>query len=363
MLFDVSRHRRTIHSLQSVLDQHAAAHCNKRFQTPAKTRVEMQQIVGNVECEKENTPAKNSTSTPKKNQQLNTSSVMILSYTPLQSEKERRHMGCKTPAVADKSARLMQTPLVSPSMMGSPMNVSKGGDSMYLVDLTTPPAKSVSRSNASSAMSGTKGRLLGTINLVSPSPKSKTPISVRNQTGSALLKSAIKNAHITKGNMFGTPSTPKLSAKSKLLSRSACKSADRQGTFARIGPGNTIKKDLMMKMTAEDPSKEPFDREETPPKTDPSSIDLTDDCIDNEVPIAVGILYSEQIELPTSSDVHAFDVEAVIKKPNFTRQVRCSNFSDITPDASFAENNTDNETNEHQIQEHKVDTIIASCTW
>ncbi|XP_035782798.1 uncharacterized protein LOC118461493 isoform X27 [Anopheles albimanus] len=359
VLFEFSRHRRTIHSLQSVLDQHEATHGKKRLQTPAKPPAEMLQVASHEEYEKENTPVKNTVNTPKKNQQLNTSSVMILSYTPLQSEKERRHVGCKTPNVADKPVRLVQTPLVSTSMLGSPMNVSKGGDSMYLVDLTTPTSKSVSRSNASSAVSGAKGRLLGTINLVSPSPKSTTPVSIRGRNGSALLKSAIKNAHITKGSMCGTPNTPKLSARNKLLARSGCKSADRQSTHTRIVPGNSIKKDLMKKMTAEDPSKDPFANEDAPRNTDPS-IDLTEDCIDNELPVAVDTLCSEQIVPPTLSDVPAFDIEAVIKKPNFTRQIRCSNFSDITPDASYTENNADIETNENQTQEHRENTIIAS---
>lgn len=176
--------------------------------------------------------------------------MIILSYTPSLDTRSKANLR-KTPlsAARQQCTPKLRTPYLTPKNDNETVGVtptqtpsiSKAGNSMYLIDLTTPNSGhssfACSPSNVNRSLSFSKVSSMGMIDLTTPSPK--TPAGLKNKEKS-LLKSALKSANKTnlsaaKGSAIGridlitpSPKTPTLLNNSiKGLLKSALKNASR----------------------------------------------------------------------------------------------------------------------------------------
>lgn len=320
--------------------------------------------------------------------QLENSAMMILSYTPAIGSRSKANIQ-KTPISASRSAQRLNylTPKnENISISGTPQK-TKAGNSMYLIDLTTP--NSGHSSFVCSPMLDTHGSLVGSpkvglIDLTTPSPKKvKTPTSVLKSTQhKTLLKSALKNASrtpiTTLRTATATPVTPKTVPKISLNDtpiKSAASTRSNKTPVRGSARGGSIRSKLEIsnnlqpapvRMEANPStlavvqlnlaeSKEAnimttdelfdtlvgrqsivktYERKSTSPKKTPCPLILAKDT--NDMPKTDIDLWVESVVAAVSSP-EPVNIDAIIRKPNQTTQVRSSQYSDITPHESFVE--------------------------
>lgn len=362
----------------------AASAANTPFYTP--------------EPEKENSvPVTKTPKTPML--QLENSAMMILSYTPAIGSRSKANIQ-KTPISGAKSGQRLNylTPKnENVSVSGTPQK-SKAGNSMYLIDLTTPT--SGHSSFVCSPMLDTTASSVGTpkvglIDLTTPSPKKvKTPASALKSTQQkTLLKSALKNASRTPRTALrmatGTPATPKAIPKISLNdtpTRSATSTRSNKtpasGSARAVSIRSRLETPISSKKQPDPDRKEPapstptavqtdqtkpkatpimttdelfdtlvgrqsvaktYERKSTSPKKTPCRLVLAEDTSD--MPKTDIDLWVESVVAAVTSP-EPVNMDSIIRKPNRTTQVRSSQYSDITPHESFAEGSATASTSE-----------------
>ncbi|XP_038116818.1 LOW QUALITY PROTEIN: proliferation marker protein Ki-67 [Culex quinquefasciatus] len=361
----------------------AASAANTPFYTP--------------EPEKENSvPVTKTPKTPML--QLENSAMMILSYTPAIGSRSKANIQ-KTPISGAKSGQRLNylTPKnENVSVSGTPQK-SKAGNSMYLIDLTTPT--SGHSSFVCSPMLDTTASSVGTpkvglIDLTTPSPKKvKTPASALKSTQQkTLLKSALKNASRTprtalRGNWNARDSqsdskislndTPTRSATSTRSNKTPA-----SGSARAVSIRSRLETPISSKKQPDPDRKEPapstptavqtdqtkpkatpimttdelfdtlvgrqsvaktYERKSTSPKKTPCPLVLAEDTSD--MPKTDIDLWVESVVAAVTSP-EPVNMDSIIRKPNRTTQVRSSQYSDITPHESFAEGSATASTSE-----------------
>ncbi|XP_039448818.2 LOW QUALITY PROTEIN: mucin-17-like [Culex pipiens pallens] len=326
--------------------------------------------------------------------QLENSAMMILSYTPAIGSRSKANIQ-KTPISAAKSGQRLNylTPKnENVSVSGTPQK-SKAGNSMYLIDLTTPT--SGHSSFVCSPMLDTTASSVGTpkvglIDLTTPSPKKvKTPASALKSTQQkTLLKSALKNASRTPRTALltatGMPATPKTIPKISLndtQTRSATSTRSNKtpasgsaravsirsrletpisskkqpepapSTPTAVQPDQTESKatpimttdELFDTLVGRQSVAKTYERKSTSPKKTPCPLVLAEDTSD--MPKTDIDLWVESVVAAVTSP-EPVNMDSIIRKPNRTTQVRSSQYSDITPHESFAEGSATASTSE-----------------
>ncbi|XP_058821500.1 mucin-2-like isoform X2 [Topomyia yanbarensis] len=331
---------------------------------------------------------------------LENSAMMVLSYTPTVGTRSKNIQKTAwssarkgqidtylTPKKENVSASVV-TPLQS-------SNISKAGNSMYLIDLTTPGSCHNSYvcsplRERNSSLSSSVGSSAGLIDLITPSPKKVKAASsaVMRSTQKGLLKSALKNASRTPQTpIVGTPkNVPKISIDDQMSKSLTYKKIGRtpmSATKSKIR--RQIESPIVSKISSktpvsdrqEDVSKKACSSggiKETPESEEP--VMTTDELFDTllgrqsikktygrksespkkiKSPLVIGEEASElpktDIDLWVESVVassETMDVDSLIKKPNRTTQIRSSQYSDITPHDSFIDGSNVPVANEEQ---------------
>ncbi|XP_055550569.1 proliferation marker protein Ki-67-like isoform X2 [Wyeomyia smithii] len=353
------------------------------------------------EMDKENTnfsSAMKITKTPAL--QLENSAMMILSYTPSSATRSKAHV-MKTPLSVAKT-KCIQSPRMSsenlsPITPSKSSNVSKAGNSMYLIDLTTP-GSGHSRSYACSplreknSLSQSSVESSGLIDLITPSPKkSRLPSSAMiKSTQKVLLKSALKNASKTPRTLLvGTPKpVPKIvidnsiskSLPIRKINDTSNTHKSRVSNFA-ASPVSSKKTSGVRVLTQSPKIVESKQFHSTEGTVSENNIQLADTETDNTPAMTTDELFDTLLgrhsvkktytrksdspkknivpligdvgcssELPktdidlwvesaveTTATAKIAEVESAIRKPNRTTQIRSSQYSDITPHESFVD--------------------------
>lgn len=329
--------------------------------------------------------------------QLENSAMMILSYTPVVGPRSKANVA-KTPlSSAKKATPGLRSGFLTPkndnnstvaTTLNSP-NVSKVGNSMYLIDLTTPTSKNSSYVSSRSDQSFSSSA--GLIDLTTPpSKKSKTPSSaIAKSSQKGLLRSALKNASKTPLSALrsryatGTPKhvakillddsvskSPKTPAKSIATPASGFKSKTRsqmgtpvqnqtfdspaaacsrepqtpQEKGERGGETETPKEtpvmttdELFDTLVGRQSIRKTYSRKSESPKKLPSPLVPAEGS--SELPKTdIDIWVDSVVAAVTSPE--PLDAESFMKMPNRTTQVRSSQYSDITPHESFTDAHT-----------------------
>lgn len=323
---------------------------------------------------------------------LENSAMMILSYTPVIGPRVKTNLQ-KTP-LSKKKADTPQlrsgylTPkndniLVS-NIAAKSQSVSKVGNSMYLIDLTSPATANDS-SFVYSQSDGSFSSSAGLIDLTTPpSKKLRTPSStVAKSAQKGLLRSALKNASKTplsglrsrlvketpksvakirldesiintpttpaKGQKRSRPTTPASTTTSKLRSQTRTPTVDSLSISSKPETPKTITNcqdetsketpvmttdDLFDTLVGRPSIKKTYTRKSDSPKKHPLPLVSVEGS--SELPKTDVDLWVESVVTEATSPP-AEPLESFIKKPNRTTQVRSSQYSDITPHESFTD--------------------------
>ncbi|XP_055607017.1 mucin-2 [Uranotaenia lowii] len=331
-----------------------------------------------------NTPNRDTTKTP--SLQLENSAMMILSYTPsissrskanipktpLSSAKPTNRSGYLTPkieniSVCDGGSQKLQT-------------YTKAVNSMYLIDLTTPTSGNSSFVCSpiieKSTLPESPIKTPRCIDLTTPSPKKlRTSTIGAKSAQKCLLKSALKNASRTPINSsrfknspgttnVGTPKTvtklrkldspqniPVQSAGNKTPTRTiespTAKSIVTPNKSSISNPEINDKvseqpetpvmttDELFDTLVGRNTIRKTYGRTSVSPKKIPIPLHVSPEG-NNELPKTDVDLWVESVVKAVTSP-EPLDMDTIMNTPNPTKQVRSSQYSDITPNDSISE--------------------------
>ncbi|XP_058448286.1 uncharacterized protein LOC131428385 [Malaya genurostris] len=354
------------------------------------------------ELEKENTVPMDIEKTPTVH--LENSAMMILSYTPIVGTRSKVNLK-KTPlSSANKGSIGMRSPYMTPKTENiSTSNISKAGNSMYLIDLTTPGSGHNSyvnsplreRNNSFSSV----GSSVGLIDLITPSPKKikASSSAVMKSVPKGLLKSALKNASKTpRTPLVGTPkNVPKIKIDdqpgipdiNRKISRTPV-STSKSKIRRQIETPIVCKSQPVCTVSSQEKENQNNCNEKDTTKSSLIAVTTTDEIFDTLLGQSIKRTDSRKSDSSKSSGIpsiiskggsncpetevenlvesasnvttsKAMDVESAMRKPNRTTQIRSSQYSDITPHDSFVDGSTVAIADE-ELPECKDESVILS---